>query len=87
MKKSLVYTKTGDKGTTGIADGSRLLKNAARIQAIGDVDELNCQLGLCESMVCYFVGKSKLSDRSVLYLYQKSVWSNIHLARRKVELD
>ncbi len=41
-----IITKTGDDGTTGLGDGSRISKNSIRIQAIGDVDELNSQLGL-----------------------------------------
>lgn len=41
-----IITKTGDDGTTGLGDGTRIHKSAPRIQAIGDVDELNSQLGL-----------------------------------------
>ncbi len=41
-----IYTGTGDDGTTGLADGHRVAKEGARIQAIGEVDELNCQLGV-----------------------------------------
>jgi len=41
-----IITKTGDDGTTGLGDGSRVSKNSVRIQAIGDVDELNSQVGL-----------------------------------------
>lgn len=43
---SRIVTKTGDAGTTGLADGSRVAKDAARIAAIGDVDELNSTLGV-----------------------------------------
>src|SRR4051812_38298489 len=43
---SKIYTRTGDDGTTGLADGSRLTKDAARVDAIGDIDELNSVLGL-----------------------------------------
>jgi len=43
---SKIYTRTGDDGSTGLADGSRLPKNALRIGAIGDVDELNCHIGV-----------------------------------------
>ncbi len=39
-----IYTRTGDDGTTGLADGSRVAKDSARIGAIGEVDELNCIL-------------------------------------------
>lgn len=40
-----IYTRTGDGGTTGLADGSRVSKDAPRIEAIGAVDELNSALG------------------------------------------
>ena len=43
---SKIVTRTGDAGSTGLADGSRLSKAAARIQALGEVDELNCCLGV-----------------------------------------
>ena len=41
-----IVTRTGDDGTTGLGDGSRTGKDSLRIGAIGDVDELNSQLGL-----------------------------------------
>jgi len=41
-----IYTRTGDNGTTGLADGSRVGKDAPRVDAIGDVDELNSAIGL-----------------------------------------
>jgi cob(I)alamin adenosyltransferase len=43
---SKIYTRTGDDGTTGLGDGSRVKKDSPRILAIGSVDELNSQLGL-----------------------------------------
>jgi cob(I)alamin adenosyltransferase len=43
---SRIVTKTGDAGTTGLADGSRVAKDATRIAAIGEVDELNSTLGV-----------------------------------------
>ena len=49
---SKIATRTGDDGTTGLGDGSRTDKHALRVQAMGDVDELNSQLGLllCEDL-------------------------------------
>jgi|ERR1700710_895167 cob(I)alamin adenosyltransferase len=49
---SKIATRTGDDGTTGLGDGSRVRKDGARIAAIGDVDELNSHLGvlLCEPL-------------------------------------
>ncbi|BBB63033.1 ATP:cob(I)alamin adenosyltransferase [Undibacterium sp. KW1] len=49
---SKIATRTGDKGTTGLGDGSRVAKDALRVHAMGDVDELNSQISvlLCEDM-------------------------------------
>lgn len=46
MKKSLVYTKTGDQGTTGLVGGTRVPKTHIRLEAYGTVDELNSNLGV-----------------------------------------
>jgi cob(I)alamin adenosyltransferase len=43
---SKIVTRTGDAGTTGLGDGSRVAKDAPRIEAIGAVDELNSVLGI-----------------------------------------
>ncbi|GGX45532.1 cob(I)yrinic acid a,c-diamide adenosyltransferase [Undibacterium squillarum] len=49
---SKIATRTGDAGTTGLGDGSRVDKDALRVHAMGDVDELNSQIGvlLCEDL-------------------------------------
>ena len=49
---SRIYTRTGDAGTTGLGDGTRVAKNCPRIHALGEVDELNAVLGvlLCEAL-------------------------------------
>jgi cob(I)alamin adenosyltransferase len=49
---SKIATRTGDDGSTGLGDGSRIAKDAPRIHALGEVDELNSQLGLllCEDL-------------------------------------
>lgn len=46
LRLSIITTRTGDDGTTGLGDGSRLPKDAPRIHAIGEVDELNSMIGL-----------------------------------------
>ena len=46
MKKSLIYTRTGDKGKTSLVGGARVSKTHVRLEAYGTVDELNSQLGL-----------------------------------------
>jgi cob(I)alamin adenosyltransferase len=43
---SKIYTRTGDDGSTGLGDGSRIQKDSLRIEAMGTVDELNCALGV-----------------------------------------
>ena len=47
-----IATRTGDDGTTGLGDGTRVPKDHLRVQALGDVDELNSSLGvlLCEPL-------------------------------------
>jgi len=45
-----IYTKTGDKGTTGLVGGKRVSKNSPRLEAYGTVDELNCLIGLTRSI-------------------------------------
>lgn len=43
---SKVYTRTGDNGTTGLGDGTRVAKDSPRVTAYGTVDELNCTIGM-----------------------------------------
>ncbi|HVH34443.1 MAG TPA: cob(I)yrinic acid a,c-diamide adenosyltransferase [Tahibacter sp.] len=43
---SKIYTRTGDDGTTGLGDGSRVRKDSARVNAYGTVDELNSTIGM-----------------------------------------
>ena len=47
-----IATRTGDNGTTGLGDNTRISKNALRVHAMGDVDELNSNIGvlLCEDL-------------------------------------
>ncbi len=55
VKLNKIYTRTGDKGTTGLVDGSRCPKHAARMEAIGTVDEANSAIGLA---VCALGGQA-----------------------------
>lgn len=43
---SKIVTRTGDDGTTGLGDGSRTVKDSPRVEALGEIDELNSQIGL-----------------------------------------
>lgn len=46
VKLNKIYTRTGDDGSTGLVDGSRLGKDDVRVRAYGDVDETNSVIGL-----------------------------------------
>jgi len=46
VKLNKIYTRTGDDGSTGLVDGSRVAKTSLRIEAIGKVDEANSAIGL-----------------------------------------
>ncbi|KAA6306701.1 Cob(I)yrinic acid a c-diamide adenosyltransferase, partial [termite gut metagenome] len=69
MKKSIVYTKTGDQGTTGLIGGTHVPKNHIRLEAYGTTDELNSQLGL---LVTYLTEKS---DRDFIIKVQNKLFS------------
>jgi cob(I)alamin adenosyltransferase len=60
MKKSMIYTKTGDRGTTSLAGGTRVSKTHVRLEAYGTVDELNSYIGwlacvVKETVLCDFL--------------------------------
>ncbi|AOH35147.1 cob(I)yrinic acid a,c-diamide adenosyltransferase [Luteimonas sp. JM171] len=46
---SRIYTRTGDDGSTGLGDGTRVGKDSARVEAYGTVDEANCTIGLVQA--------------------------------------
>lgn len=49
MKKSLLYTRTGDAGMTSLVGGKRVAKNSPRVNAYGTLDELNAHIGLVQA--------------------------------------
>ncbi len=57
---SKIYTRTGDLGTTGLGDGSRVAKDDLRIHALGDVDELNACIGVLRSQIT----QSNIQDKN-----------------------
>lgn len=62
MRITRVYTRTGDKGTTRLANGTEVHKSHPRICAYGTVDELNAVLGLCIEEVGHISGLSQVND-------------------------
>ena len=63
MKKSLVYTKTGDKGTTSLVGGMRVPKSHIRLEAYGTIDELNSFVG---SLICQITEEDVLKVLSFI---------------------
>ena len=57
MKKSNLYTKTGDKGSTSLYSGERVFKSSAYMRSLGDLDELNCHIGMSKALWQEEVGK------------------------------
>ncbi len=67
---SKIYTRTGDSGTTGLGDGSRVAKDDLRIVALGDVDELNSCIGVLRSQIAVSSIEDKASWDKSLSLIQ-----------------
>jgi cob(I)alamin adenosyltransferase len=59
VRLNKIYTRTGDGGSAGLVDGSRVSKSSARMAAIGEVDEANATIG----MVLSAIGPGELSQR------------------------
>ncbi len=69
MKKAAVYTRTGDKGTTGLYTGERVPKQSLRVEAYGTVDEISSALGLARAQV------ERDDVRETIYTVQKLLMS------------
>ena len=83
MKKSFIYTRTGDKGKTSLIGGTRVPKFDIRLEAYGTVDELNAHMGLLTA------GMSKAEDIQFLRGIQNKLFDiGSHLAtdQEKTEL-
>ena len=76
-----VYTKTGDKGTTGIHGGMRVPKDDIRIEANGCLDELNAVIGIVRSMLA-----AKDAWQELLHAVQRELIAALHRAGKKVVL-
>ena len=62
VKLNKIYTKTGDAGTAGLVDGSRVSKSSLRMTAIGEVDEANAAIGVAIAAI----GPGELADRLLI---------------------
>jgi cob(I)alamin adenosyltransferase len=63
MRITKVYTKTGDKGKTRLAGGQQVWKDNVRVEAYGDVDELNSTIGVVRAFNAESVGTRPSADR------------------------
>ena len=63
MRITKVYTKTGDKGKTRLAGGQQVWKDSLRVEAYGDVDELNSAIGVVRTFNAELVGIHLSADR------------------------
>jgi cob(I)alamin adenosyltransferase len=59
VKLNKIYTRTGDAGTAGLVDGSRVSKSSVRMAAIGEIDEANAAIGVALASL----GKDEIADR------------------------
>lgn len=102
MKKSLVYTKTGDKGMTSLVGGSRVPKTHARLEAYGTVDELNAHLGLLSTYLqdetdrafllrirhkLFVIGSHLATDQEKMELKTASILPTEDVTRMEEEID
>lgn len=69
MKRSIIYTKTGDKGTTSLVGGMRVPKTHVRLEAYGTIDELNSCLGLLETYL------TDEEDKKIVFRVQNKLFS------------
>lgn len=80
-----VYTKTGDKGTTGLLGGTRVSKGHVRIDSYGTVDELNSYIGLLRDQE---VAKKKISEliqiQNTLFVIGSSLASDPEKSKVKI---
>lgn len=84
MKKSMIYTRTGDEGTTSLVGGVRVIKTHCRIEAYGTIDELNSCLGMLVSII------DLKDDKEFLQFIQHklfSIGSYLATDSKVVELD
>src|SRR5690554_7069464 len=75
MKKSIIYTKTGDKGTTALVGGRRVQKTNIRLESYGTIDELNSFIGWLNCEI-----KDKEHHDFLLYLQHKLFTVGSYLA-------
>jgi cob(I)alamin adenosyltransferase len=102
MKKSVVYTKTGDKGKTSLIGGTRVSKGHIRLEAYGTIDELSSHIGMIWSYTIeediknilyntqnqlFVIGAYLATDASVSDLRNRLVCDNAEIELLEKEMD
>lgn len=102
MKKSVVYTRTGDDGTTSLVGGVRVAKTHIRLEAYGTIDELNANIGMLVSLIddsrqiemlryvqnkLFSVGAYLATDQSVTTIRQDGCIHNDAVERLEQAID
>ncbi|KAB8030902.1 cob(I)yrinic acid a,c-diamide adenosyltransferase [Fluviispira multicolorata] len=75
MRITKVYTRTGDKGTTALADGSRTSKDSSRLESYGTIDELNSIIGICRQNLNEISEEKKLLIDKWLFAIQNDLFN------------
>lgn len=70
MKKSKIYTRTGDEGKTGLVSGNRIMKSDLRIDLYGDLDELNSRIGYA----CSHLDNNFAEEVKFLHIIQSALF-------------
>ncbi|GAB4451062.1 MAG: cob(I)yrinic acid a,c-diamide adenosyltransferase [Bacteroidia bacterium] len=81
-----VYTKTGDKGTTGLFGGKRVSKDDVQIEAYGNVDELNSFIGLLRDLINESGNASDISEQ-LIFIQDRLFSIGAHLATDIEKID
>lgn len=102
MKKSFVYTRTGDKGTTSLIGGTRVPKYDIRLESYGTIDELNAHIGLVISYIkdqkdilflrgiqnkLFDVGSHLATDQTKTTLHRTSIISKEEIEELEYRID
>lgn len=90
MKKSSLYTRTGDSGETSLFGGKRVSKSSPRIEALGCVDELNAALGVALSNCSFATKKILLEIQNDLFTIGAALANSkqtLKLTKRVGELE
>lgn len=81
-----VYTKTGDKGTTGLYTGERVEKDSIRVDAYGSIDEVNSALGMARAWVRHEDVKSTVLEMQKMLMRVMADVASLGLTKFRVEM-